>query len=86
MPIKWYGSGDKTDPTYKHFSRVVNLVLHAMLFAAVSSTLWFVQQIRHPWSHLNWFSEIWIAGLLLHLIFVVMQRPKMQKASSSGEE
>ena len=86
MPIKWYGSGDKTDPTYKHFSRVVNLVLHAMFFAAANSTLWFFQQIRHPWEHLNWFSEIWLVGLLLPLMFVVMQRPEKPVASSVGED
>ncbi len=82
MPIRWYGSGDKSDPTYRHFSRVVNLVLHAMAFAAANSTLWFFQGISHPWGHLDWFSELWLVGLLFHMGFVISQRPGQSEGSS----
>ncbi len=75
MPIKWYGSGDQSDPTYQHFSRVVNLILHAMTFAALNSGLWLFQQIRHPWAHLNWFTDIWLLALLSHLLIVISKRP-----------
>ena len=37
MPIRWYGPADPTDPTYRHFERIVNLCLHAGVFAAVNS-------------------------------------------------
>ncbi len=82
MPIRWYGSGDNSDPTYKHFSRIVNFVLHAMGFAAVNSGLWFFQQLRHPWTHLDWFTEAWLVGLLFHLAIVISQRPKESEPSA----
>ena len=50
MPIRWYGPADPDNPTYRHFERVVNLCLHAGLFAALNSGLWFVQEMRHPWA------------------------------------
>ena len=76
MPIRWYGTSDRNDPTYKHFSRVVNLTLHAMAFAAVNSGLWFVQQIRHPWENLNLFTETWLLVLSIHFVSVLVMRPK----------
>ena len=75
MPIRWYGTGDKTDPRYRHFSRIVNFTLHAGAFAAVNSGLWFVQSMRHPWNHLDLFTELWFAALVIHLIVVLKQRP-----------
>ncbi len=75
MPLRWYGTSDKSDPTYKHFSRVVNLVLHGMTFAAFNSGLWFFQQLRHPWENLSFFTQIWLIALLAHLTFVIIRRP-----------
>ncbi|HYP04372.1 MAG TPA: 2TM domain-containing protein [Cyanobium sp.] len=75
MPIRWYGPADPADPTYRHFERIVNLTLHAALFAAVNSGLWFVQELRHPWSHLGLVTLLWAAGLLLHGSVVVLLRP-----------
>ena len=48
MPIRWYGPANPEDPTYRHFERIVNLTLHAALFAALNSGLWLVQEMRHP--------------------------------------
>jgi hypothetical protein len=56
----------------------VNLTLHAALFAAVNSGLWFVQGLRHPWSHLGWLTIGWAALLLVHGSVVVLQRPEPQ--------
>jgi len=53
----------------------VNLTLHAMVFAAVNSGLWFVEGMRHPWPHLNWLTLGWAALLLIHASVVVIQRP-----------
>lgn len=78
MPIRWYGPADPDDPTYRHFERIVNLTLHAALFAAVNSGLWFVQGLRHPWSHLGWLTIVWAALLLVHGSVVVLQRPEPQ--------
>ena len=75
MPIRWYGTGDNTDPRYRHFSRIVNFTLHAGAFAAVNSGLWFVQSMRHPWNHLDLFTELWLAALMIHLVVVLKQRP-----------
>jgi hypothetical protein len=75
MPIRWYGPADPADPTYRHFERIVNLTLHGAVFAAVNSGLWFVQELRHPWSHLGWVSGLWGVGLLLHGSVVVLLRP-----------
>lgn len=78
MPIRWYGPADPDDPTYRHFARIVNLTLHAALFAAVNSGLWFLQGMRHPLSHLEWLTIAWAGLLLLHGSVVVLQRPQPQ--------
>ncbi|MFO8237667.1 MAG: hypothetical protein R6U00_05310 [Prochlorococcaceae cyanobacterium] len=75
MPIRWYGPADPTDPTYRHFERVVNLTLHAGLFAAINSGLWVVQGLRQPWGHLNWLTLGWLTALLVHAGVVIALRP-----------
>jgi hypothetical protein len=82
MPIRWYGPADPADPTYRHFERVVNLTLHAALFAAVNSGLWFVQGMRHPWTHLQLLTLAWAALLLIHGTVVVRLRPPSPPAAS----
>lgn len=74
MPIRWYGPADPNDPTYRHFERVVNLTLNAALFASINSGLWFVQGLRHPWTHLEWLTLGWAALLLVHASVVVFLR------------
>jgi len=76
MPIRWYGPADPDNPTYRHFERVVNLTLHAALFASINSGLWFVQELRHPWAHLNWLTLGWASLLLVHGSVVVRLWPK----------
>jgi len=46
MPIKWYGNGDSEDPIYKHFSRIVNFVIHCMIFTAIISGTWLLKEIK----------------------------------------
>ena len=75
MPLRWYGNGDPKDPLYLHFSRIVNLTIHAMAFAAINSGLWLAQQIRHDWPQLHWFTGIWLAFIFAHLILVIIRRP-----------
>ncbi|EAQ68684.1 hypothetical protein RS9917_03843 [Synechococcus sp. RS9917] len=82
MPIRWYGPANPADPTYRHFSRVVNLTLHGMAFAAINSGLWFVQGLRHPWPHLALVTEIWLALLIAHLLVVLRLRPAADAAAS----
>jgi hypothetical protein len=78
MPIRWYGPADPSDPTYRHFERIVNLVLHGALFAAVNSGLWFLQELRHPFVHLDLVTLSWGAALLLHAGVVIVMRPARQ--------
>ena len=47
MPIKWYGNGDLEDPIYKHFSRIVNFVIHCMIFTAIVSGTWLLKEIKY---------------------------------------
>ena len=75
MPLRWYGNGDPNDPLYLHFSRIVNFTIHAMAFAAINSGLWLAQQIRHGWTHLEWFTGIWLCLVIFHLAFVIIKRP-----------
>ena len=75
MPIRWYGPANPDDPRYRHFERIVNCTLHAALFAAVNSGLWVVEELRHPWEHLNWLTLGWLALLLVHGSVVVALRP-----------
>ena len=75
MPIRWYGPANPEDPTYRHFERIVNLTLHAALFALFNSVLWVVQNLRHPWTHLNWLTLAWLAMLVIHAGVVISMRP-----------
>lgn len=81
MPIRWYGPADPSDPTYRHFARIVNLILHAMVFAAVNSGLWFVQEMRHPWAQLPLLSLSWGVALAIHLAVVIARRPAQAETS-----
>jgi len=86
MPIRWYGPANPEDPTYRHFERIVNLTLHAMLFAAVNSGLWLVQELRHPWSHLDWFSLGWLALVLIQGGVVIALRPTPPNATPQNAQ
>jgi hypothetical protein len=37
--------------------------------------LWVVQELRHPWPHLNWLSLGWLTLLLIHGGVVIAMRP-----------
>ena len=77
MPIRWYGPADPTDPTYRHFERIVNLCLHGGVFAAVNSGAWFLQQMRQPLPEgtLPWITGTWFSLLAIQLVVVIARRP-----------
>ena len=79
MPIRWYGPANPEDPTYRHFDRIVNLTLHAALFALFNSGLWVVQNLRHPWTHLNWLTLTWLVMLVIHAGVVISMRPSVEQ-------
>ena len=71
MPIKWYGNGDLEDPIYKHFSRIVNFVIHCMIFTAIVSGTWLLKEIKYEIAFFNNFAIFWSVLLLSHLLFVI---------------
>ena len=83
MPIKWYGNGNSEDPLYKHFSRVVNFVIHCMIFTALVSGIWLFKEIKHDLVFFNKFAIIWTFILTAHLIFVISKKPKDYKKQST---
>ena len=83
MPIKWYGSGNSEDPTYKHFSRIVNFVIHCMVFIAVLSGTWLFKEIKHDLPFFNNLAIAWSLILFLHLLFVIIKKPKDYKKQST---
>ena len=83
MPIKWYGNGDSADPIYKHFSRIVNFVIHCMIFTAVVSGAWLFKEIKHDLVFFNNFSIAWAVILSLHLLYLIMKKPKDLKKQST---
>ena len=83
MPIKWYGNGDSEDPTYKHFSRIVNFVIHCMIFTAVLCGIWLFKEIKHELVFFNKFAISWGIFLSSHLLFVVLKKPKDYKKQST---
>ena len=76
MPIKWYGNGDSEDPTFKHFSRIVNFIIHCMIFTVVVSGTWLFKEIKQDLSFFNNFAIVWAVILLSHLFFVSIKKPK----------
>ena len=83
MPIKWYGNGDLEDPTYKHFSRIVNFVIHCMIFTAVISGTYLLKEIKYEITFFNNFAIIWTILLASHLLFVIIKKPKdLEKQST----
>jgi hypothetical protein len=86
MPIRWYGPADPADPTYRHFERIVNLTLHAMVFAALNSGLWVLQGLRHPWPHLKVLTIAWAGVLLIHASVVFRLRPVAAESAEDSPE
>ena len=76
MPIKWYGNGDLEDPIYKHFSRIVNFVIHCMIFTAIVSGTWLLKEIKYEIAFFNISAIFWSILLASHLIFVIIKKPK----------
>ena len=83
MPIKWYGNGDLEDPTYKHFSRIVNFVIHFMVFTSVVRGTWLLKEIKYEMAFFNNFAILWAILLGFHLLFVIIKKPKESEIQSN---
>ena len=69
MPIKWYGNGDLEDPIYKHFSRIVNFVIHCMIFTAILSGTWLLKEIKYEIGFFNKFCNCLVSSFGLPFTF-----------------
>ena len=76
IPIKWYGNGDPEDPMYKHFSRIVNFIIHCMIFTAIVSGTWLLKEIKYEIAFFNNVAIFWSVILASHLLFVISKKPK----------
>jgi len=76
MPINWYVNCDLEDPIYKHFSRIVNFVIHCMIFTAIVSGTWLLKEIKYEIGYFNIFAIFWSFLLASHLLFVIIKKPK----------
>ncbi|HRD41716.1 MAG TPA: 2TM domain-containing protein [Prochlorococcaceae cyanobacterium AMR_MDS_5431] len=76
MPIRWYGSVNPSDSKYRHFERIVDFCIHAGIFAATNSGLWFAQNIHPIYFYLTSLTLGWTIGLLLHLFMVMSLQSK----------
>ena len=83
MPIKWYGNGNVEDPTYKHFSRIVNFVIHCMIFTAVISGTWLLKEIKYELVFFNDIAIVWSLLLTCHLLFVINKKPSEYEKQST---
>ena len=83
MPIKWYGNGDSEDPIYKHFSRIVNFVIHCMVFTAVVSGTWLFKEIKHDLVFFNNFCNCMGSHSLIAFTFCIYKKPKDYKKQST---
>ena len=83
MPIKWYGNGDLEDPIYKHFSRIVNFVIHCMIFTAIVSGTWLLKEIKYEIPYFNNFAIFWSVLLASNLLFVIIKKPKDSEIQSN---
>ena len=76
MPIKWYGNGDLDDPIFKHFSRIVNFVIHCMIFTAVVSGTYLLKEIKYEIAFFKSFAILWSILLASHLLLVIIKKPR----------
>ena len=83
MPIKWYGNGDLEDPIYKHFSRIVNFVIHCMIFTAIVSGTWLLKEIKYEITFFNTLAILWSIFLFSHLMYVITKKPKNLEKQST---
>ena len=83
MPIKWYGNGNSEDPTYKHFSRIVNFVIHCMIFTAIVSGTWLLKEIKYELVFFNNIAIFWSVLLSSHLAFVIIKKPRDYEKQST---
>ena len=83
MPIKWYGNGDSKDPTYKHFSRIVNFIIHCMIFTTLVSGFWLLKEIKYELNFYGYFVIAWSLILFSHLIYVISKKPKNYSKKST---
>lgn len=72
MPPRWPRKPDRqNDPQYRKLDDRMNFAIHVALFLACNSGVWFFHNLqRASWEWITWFSGVWSALLLLHLLYI----------------
>lgn len=84
MPPRWPRKPDPNDPAYRRLENRINFAVHFALFSAVNSGLWFFEQLGHRFEHLETVTLLWFAGLGLHALLALRDRPEENLKPSKG--
>ncbi len=72
MPPRWPRQPDRADPEYRRLDDRMNFAVHVGIFLASNSGFWFVHNIKQAdWNWIIWFTGIWGAILLFHLLYII---------------
>ncbi|MGA1476037.1 MAG: 2TM domain-containing protein [Prochlorothrix sp.] len=83
MPPRWPHKPDRRDPAFRRLEDFINFALHAAIYLAVNSGLWFFQLLKHPWENLSLVSGVWLLGLLGHgsYVFILADYRRIEAAA-----
>jgi 2TM domain len=71
MPPRWPREPDRKDPDYRRLDDRMNFAVHVGIFLTITSGSWFFKLLQEqPWSWVAWMTEIWIAVLLIHGLYI----------------
>ncbi|NEO30239.1 MAG: 2TM domain-containing protein [Symploca sp. SIO3C6] len=71
MPPRWPRKPDRRDPDYRRLDDRMNFAVHAFIFAACNSGVWFFRNIQYAqWSWSYWFTGAWIMLLVGHAVYI----------------
>jgi hypothetical protein len=70
---------DPNDPEYQQLENRINLALHAGIFTATNSCMWFVRTITYAeWDWSILVTSAWIFILISHSIWVFAREKQLQ--------
>lgn len=83
MPPRWPRKPDRRDPAFRRLEDFINFALHAAIYLAINSGLWFFQLLKHPWDNLSLVSGVWLLGLLGHgsYVFILADYRRIEAAA-----
>ncbi|WP_017712382.1 2TM domain-containing protein [Prochlorothrix hollandica] len=86
MPPRWPRTPDRNDPAFRRLEDFINFALHAAIYLAVNSGLWFFQLLNHPWDNLSIVSGVWLLGLVSHgcYVFILADYRRIEAAAQGN--